>query len=74
MSKKLISVTINGRTHESAVEPRTLLVHYLREELNLTGAHIGCETSHCGRVPLTWTVSPSSLAPTLPCNAMAPMC
>ena len=48
MSKKLISVTINGRTHESAVEPRTLLVHYLREELNLTGAHIGCETSHCG--------------------------
>ena len=47
MSKKLISVTINGRTHESAVEPRTLLVHYLREELNLTGAHIGCETSHC---------------------------
>ena len=48
MSKKLISVTINGRTHESAVEPRTLLVHYLREELNVTGAHIGCETSHCG--------------------------
>ena len=48
MAKKLISVTVNGKVHESAVEPRTLLVHYLREELNLTGAHIGCETSHCG--------------------------
>jgi len=48
MAKKLITVTVNGKQHESAVEPRTLLVHYLREELNLTGAHIGCETSHCG--------------------------
>jgi carbon-monoxide dehydrogenase small subunit len=48
MAKKLISVKVNGRTQEKAVEPRTLLVHVLREELNLTGAHIGCETSHCG--------------------------
>jgi aerobic carbon-monoxide dehydrogenase small subunit len=48
MAKKLITVTVNGRKHEKAVEPRTLLVHFLREELNLTGAHIGCETSHCG--------------------------
>ncbi len=48
MPKKLISVKVNGRTHEEAVEPRTLLVHFLREKLNLTGAHIGCETSHCG--------------------------
>ena len=48
MGKKLISVTINGRTVEKAVEGRTLLVHFLREECNLTGAHIGCETSHCG--------------------------
>ena len=48
MAKKLISVTVNGRVHEKAVEPRTLLIHFLREELNLTGAHIGCETSHCG--------------------------
>jgi len=48
MAKKLIAVTVNGRKHEKAVEPRTLLVHFLREELNLTGAHIGCETSHCG--------------------------
>ena len=43
-----ISVTVNGRTYTSDVEPRTLLVHYLREQLNLTGTHIGCDTSQCG--------------------------
>ncbi|HEY3698122.1 MAG TPA: 2Fe-2S iron-sulfur cluster-binding protein, partial [Spongiibacteraceae bacterium] len=48
MAKKLIKVHVNGREYEKAVEPRTLLIHFLREELNLTGAHIGCETSHCG--------------------------
>ena len=48
MTRKLIRVKVNGRTVEKAVEPRTLLVHFLREELNLTGVHIGCETSHCG--------------------------
>jgi carbon-monoxide dehydrogenase small subunit len=48
MAKKLISMTVNGRTHEIAVEPRQLLIHALREDLGLTGSHIGCETSHCG--------------------------
>ena len=48
MAKKLITVKDNGRAQERAVEPRTLLVHFLREDLQLTGAHIGCETSHCG--------------------------
>ena len=48
MTKKLITVSVNGKKEEKAVEPRTLLIHFLREELNLTGAHIGCETSHCG--------------------------
>jgi carbon-monoxide dehydrogenase small subunit len=43
-----ISVTVNGRTYTSEVEPRTLLVHYLRDQLNLTGTHIGCDTSQCG--------------------------
>ena len=43
-----INVTINGKAHQAAVEPRTLLVHYLREELGLTGAKIGCDTSQCG--------------------------
>ena len=43
-----ISVTINGKTHQSEVEPRTLLVQYLRDTLGLTGTHIGCDTSQCG--------------------------
>lgn len=43
-----INVTVNGVSHKSEVEPRTLLVHYLRETLNLTGTHVGCETSLCG--------------------------
>lgn len=48
MSKVPLTVTVNGRTVERMVEPRMLLVHFLREELGLTGTHIGCETSHCG--------------------------
>jgi carbon-monoxide dehydrogenase small subunit len=43
-----ISVTVNGKQHQAEVEPRTLLVHLLREKLNLTGTHIGCDTSQCG--------------------------
>lgn len=41
-------VTVNGRVYESDVEPRTLLVYYLREHLSLTGAHVGCDTTTCG--------------------------
>jgi carbon-monoxide dehydrogenase small subunit len=48
MAKQLITVSINGKRIEKAVEPRMLLIHFLREECQLTGAHIGCETSHCG--------------------------
>ena len=48
MAKTLVSMKINGKLVENAVEPRQLLIHYLREDLNLTGAHIGCETGHCG--------------------------
>lgn len=43
-----ISVTVNGSAHTSEVEPRTLLVNYLREQLGLTGTNIGCDTSSCG--------------------------
>jgi carbon-monoxide dehydrogenase small subunit len=43
-----IQVRVNGVTHEHEVEPRLLLVHYLREELNLTGTLVGCNTSNCG--------------------------
>jgi carbon-monoxide dehydrogenase small subunit len=46
--KRNISVTINGRRHTHEVEPRLLLIHYLRETVGLTGPHIGCETSICG--------------------------
>src|SRR5262245_23090375 len=45
---KNITVTVNGVSHKSDVEPRILLVHYLRDVLGLTGTHIGCETSICG--------------------------
>lgn len=43
-----IAVTVNGKLRQSDVEPRTLLVHYLRETLGLTGTHVGCDTSQCG--------------------------
>ncbi len=46
--KTAIRVTINGTTHSSEVEPRLLLVHYLRDVLGLTGTHIGCDTTSCG--------------------------
>jgi aerobic carbon-monoxide dehydrogenase small subunit len=48
VSKSQVSMTVNGKTVEALVEPRTLLIHFLREQLSLTGPHIGCETSHCG--------------------------
>jgi carbon-monoxide dehydrogenase small subunit len=43
-----IEVVVNGVPHASDVEPRLLLVHYLRDVLELTGTHVGCDTSHCG--------------------------
>jgi len=43
-----LRVTVNGEAHELAVEPRTLLVHLLRDDLGLTGTHVGCDTSNCG--------------------------
>ena len=48
MAKTHVTMTVNGHAVEGLVEPRTLLVHFIRENLNLTGTHIGCETSHCG--------------------------
>ncbi len=43
-----IAITVNGKVRKAHVEPRTLLVHFLREHLNLTGTHVGCDTSQCG--------------------------
>src|ERR1700719_4318801 len=48
MSKVLVSMEVNGKPASAEVEPRTLLIHYLRENLRITGPHIGCDTSHCG--------------------------
>jgi carbon-monoxide dehydrogenase small subunit len=48
MAKINVSMQLNGKAVAAEVEPRTLLIHYLRENLNVTGPHIGCDTSHCG--------------------------
>jgi carbon-monoxide dehydrogenase small subunit len=43
-----VSITVNGKEHHGDVEPRTLLVHYIREVIGLTGTNVGCDTSSCG--------------------------
>lgn len=48
MSTHSISVTVNGEEKAAEVDARLLLVHFIRENLNLTGTHIGCDTTHCG--------------------------
>lgn len=48
MAKTQVSFNLNGQDVDVLVEPRELLIHVLREQLELTGSHIGCETSHCG--------------------------
>ena len=45
---RAVSVTVNGEAHPAEVEPRLLLVHFLRQTLGLTGTHQGCDTTHCG--------------------------
>jgi len=48
MTKMHVKLNVKGRAVEGLAEPRTLLIHFLRENLRITGPHIGCETSHCG--------------------------
>ncbi|MCO5176984.1 MAG: (2Fe-2S)-binding protein [Thermomicrobiales bacterium] len=48
MTKQHVSITVNGQKREADVEPRRLLVHFIREDLGLTGTHVGCDTSQCG--------------------------
>jgi aerobic-type carbon monoxide dehydrogenase small subunit (CoxS/CutS family) len=48
VKKVLVRVRVNGEAREAEVEPRTLLVDFLREHLNLTGTHVGCDTTYCG--------------------------
>ncbi len=52
MAKQEIRVTVNGAAHQAEVEPRMLLVHFIREVLSLTGTHIGCDTTTCGACTL----------------------
>ncbi len=47
-SSRTVSVTVNGTTYEREVEARKLLIHFLRDDLDLTGSHIGCDTGNCG--------------------------
>ena len=47
-TERTISVTVNGTTYEREVEARKLLIHFLRDDLDLTGSHIGCDTGNCG--------------------------
>ena len=47
-SKVTVTMTVNGKDYTADVEPRTLLVHFIRENLGLTGTHVGCDTSSCG--------------------------
>jgi aerobic carbon-monoxide dehydrogenase small subunit len=48
MGKHPIEINVNGTVHKAEVESRLLLVHFIRENLRLTGTHIGCDTTHCG--------------------------
>ncbi|MDG7006015.1 MAG: (2Fe-2S)-binding protein [Nitrososphaerota archaeon] len=48
MSRAPVTIEVNGKKREAEVEPRTLLVRFLREDLGLTGTHVGCETTNCG--------------------------
>jgi carbon-monoxide dehydrogenase small subunit len=48
MGKQHYQITVNGETKDVLAEPRELLIHTLREQLDITGPHVGCETSHCG--------------------------
>ncbi len=48
VSRKTITVTVNGKSYEREVDARRLLIHFLRDDLDLTGSHIGCDTGNCG--------------------------
>ncbi len=53
VAKTQVNVTVNGQPRSASVEPRTLLVHFLRDDLGLTGTHVGCDTSQCGACVVT---------------------
>ena len=64
-----VTMSVNGEEHSRDVEPRTLLVHYLRDDLDLTGTHWGCDTSNCGACVVLMDGKPVKS-----CTALAAMC
>jgi aerobic carbon-monoxide dehydrogenase small subunit len=56
--KVTVDLTVNGQQYSREVEPRTLLVHFIREDLGLTGTHIGCDTTSCGACTVRWNGRP----------------
>lgn len=58
MSTLPVTITVNGQARSAEVEPRTLLVHFIREQLRLTGTHIGCDTTSCGACTIHWNGVP----------------
>jgi len=55
---RAISLTVNGRSYSGEVEPRTLLAHFLRDDLRLTGTHLGCVVGRCGACTVLWNSTP----------------
>jgi carbon-monoxide dehydrogenase small subunit len=72
MAKMHVKMTVNGREVEALAEPRMLLIHFLREELGLTGPHIGCDTSHCGACTVDYNGKSVKSCTLFVAQAMAP--
>jgi carbon-monoxide dehydrogenase small subunit len=71
MSRHPIRVTVNGTSHEVEVESRLLLVHLIRDQLRLTGTHIGCDTAHCGACTVLLTGPDGTPEPVKSCTVLA---
>jgi carbon-monoxide dehydrogenase small subunit len=71
MAKHKIRVKVNGTEHEAEVESRLLLVHLLRDQLRLTGTHIGCDTTHCGACTVLLTGPDGTPEPVKSCTVLA---
>jgi carbon-monoxide dehydrogenase small subunit len=71
MARHQIRVTVNGASHEVEVESRLLLVHLIRDQLRLTGTHIGCDTTHCGASTVLLTGPDGTPEPVKSCTVLA---
>ena len=71
MSEHEVSLTVNGESVTRSVEARTLLVHFIREDLSLTGTHIGCDTTSCGACTVLMNGKPVKSSRYSPCRPKA---